>query len=54
VVPVERGVVLDYILVSEGIEVVEARVAFDEVGASGETVSDHLGLVARLQLPADG
>jgi endonuclease/exonuclease/phosphatase family metal-dependent hydrolase len=50
VVPVERGIVLDYILVSEGFEVVEARVAFDEVGATGETVSDHLGIMARLRL----
>ncbi|MGH2610742.1 MAG: endonuclease/exonuclease/phosphatase family protein, partial [Tepidiformaceae bacterium] len=50
VVPVERGIVLDYVLVSDGIEVLDARVAFDEPGPAGETVSDHVGIVARLRL----
>ena len=50
VMPVSRGFVLDYILVSEGVEVVDARVAFDEAGPAGLTASDHLGLVARVRL----
>jgi endonuclease/exonuclease/phosphatase family metal-dependent hydrolase len=54
VLPVERRIVLDYILVTDGIEVDEARVAFDEPGTSGETVSDHVGIVARLRLPGSG
>ncbi|MEX0782423.1 MAG: endonuclease/exonuclease/phosphatase family protein [Dehalococcoidia bacterium] len=50
VAPVERGTVLDYILVSDGIEVLGAGLAFDEPGPGGEMVSDHLGLVSRIRL----
>jgi endonuclease/exonuclease/phosphatase family metal-dependent hydrolase len=48
--PLDRGIVLDYILVSDGIEVVDARVAFDAESPPGQTISDHIGLVAKLRL----
>jgi endonuclease/exonuclease/phosphatase family metal-dependent hydrolase len=44
---------LDYIFVSPGIEVLEARLVFDEPAADNPLLypSDHWGLMARLRLP---
>ena len=44
------GSVLDYVLVNDLVEVVDARVAFDEVEGP-LCASDHYGLVADLTLP---
>jgi endonuclease/exonuclease/phosphatase family metal-dependent hydrolase len=43
---------LDYIFVSQGVEVLEARVAFDRPDAADESLypSDHFGLTARLRV----
>ncbi len=43
---------LDYIFVSQGVEVLEAQVAFDRPDAADETLypSDHFGLMARLRV----
>ncbi|HEV8714234.1 MAG TPA: endonuclease/exonuclease/phosphatase family protein, partial [Candidatus Binatia bacterium] len=43
---------LDYIFVSPGVEVQEARVVFDRPDAADETLypSDHFGLMARLRV----
>jgi endonuclease/exonuclease/phosphatase family metal-dependent hydrolase len=43
---------LDYIFVSQGMEVHEARVTFNQPDATDETLypSDHLGLMARLRV----
>ena len=45
-----RPLVLDYILVSPSITVSSANLAFTERDHAGETVSDHFGLVATIEL----
>ena len=44
------GHVLDYILLSSGLEVVSCELAFAVPGAGGRYASDHYGLVARLRV----
>lgn len=48
------GSVLDYVLVNDLVEVVDARLAFDEVGGTDGTLcaSDHYGLVVDISLGA--
>ena len=49
VYPLAKALALDYILVTEDIKVLDARIAFDQSGPTGETISDHMGIVARLR-----
>jgi endonuclease/exonuclease/phosphatase family metal-dependent hydrolase len=51
-IPSDYSGTLDYIFVSQGVEVLEARVAFDRADASDKMLypSDHFGLTARLQI----
>jgi endonuclease/exonuclease/phosphatase family metal-dependent hydrolase len=48
-----EGRALDYIFVSEGVQVLSCDVAFGAAERDGQLIypSDHLGLVARLRLP---
>jgi endonuclease/exonuclease/phosphatase family metal-dependent hydrolase len=50
--PPDYTVTLDYIFISQGVEVLEARLAFDQPNVSDPTLypSDHFGLTARLQV----